>query len=374
MRKKREVKIRINIFAHRISPSLGGIESTAWHLGKEFHKYAETVLVASECAGIKGCFFIKISENPVKMAVQSVFMKRRLLPENRMVINFCMQYQAAFGAYLMYRMFHVPYLVLTHGNEMYRKENPSSIKALKQAVRKEILDHALAVCTNSMFTKQMTEKVTVNKVTVVHPGVDYQETGEVQEEKYNILSIGRLVRRKGFQDVLKALPAVLECYPVEYHVAGAGPMEAELKALAKRLGISSHVIFHGRVSEQKKDELLRKCQVFIMTAKEIPEEYSVEGFGVVYMEAAMYGKYVIASDSGGCRDAVKDGITGCMIHSSEPAQIAEALCEFFEKRYQDFSSDLAKKWAEEHSYQKAAIQYMEIIKKAWEKQTGTILY
>jgi len=177
-----------------------------------------------------------------------------------------------------------------------------------------------------------------NKVMIVNPGVFGAAPNMVASEienlkqKYNLvgktalLSLGRLVKRKGVDRVIKALA---EMTPEQvdkfiYLVAGSGPELKYLKSLVPRR-LFNKIIFLGEITEAEKWLWLSACDIFIMPSRDIAGDF--EGFGIVYLEANLCGKPVIAGNSGGVRDAVLDNVTGLIADSENVQDIKEKILE-----------------------------------------------
>jgi phosphatidylinositol alpha-1,6-mannosyltransferase len=138
-----------------------------------------------------------------------------------------------------------------------------------------------------------------------------------------MVSLCRLVPRKGIDTVLEALPAIFKAVPeVQYIVAGDGPDRTRLERLAERLGVTPLVRFLGLVPDDQVAPLLHMADVFVMPARE--ERPDVEGFGLVFLEANACGTPVIGSTSGGIPDAVVDGETGLLVPPLAPGPLADA--------------------------------------------------
>jgi phosphatidylinositol alpha-1,6-mannosyltransferase len=141
-----------------------------------------------------------------------------------------------------------------------------------------------------------------------------------------ILTIARLEPRKGVDGVLKSLPALRAAHPgLRYDVIGKGADKERLVALAGRLGVDENVRFHGYISEEDKAELIAAADVFALPNRREPG--SVEGFGIVFLEAAAYGVPSLAGADGGTRDAVLDGKTGLVVDADDPKNVEAALLE-----------------------------------------------
>lgn len=138
-----------------------------------------------------------------------------------------------------------------------------------------------------------------------------------------LLTVGRLVPRKGIDTVLRALPTIAEgCPDVTYVIAGTGPDQARLERLADRLGLQRRVRFVGDVDHDQLPLYYSAADLFVMPAREDPPD--VEGFGLVFLEANACGTPVIGARSGGIPDAVRDGETGLLVPPNAPDALAEA--------------------------------------------------
>jgi phosphatidylinositol alpha-1,6-mannosyltransferase len=146
--------------------------------------------------------------------------------------------------------------------------------------------------------------------------------------KIILFSLGRLVKRKGFDMVIKSLTQlpfdILE--RIVYVVAGAGPDELFLQGLLlSNFKLKDNVLFLGKISDEEKVNWLALSDIFIMPTRNINGDF--EGFGIVYLEANLAGKPVIAGQAGGAPEAVVDGVTGLVINSEDPEMIAGAMAQ-----------------------------------------------
>ena len=141
-----------------------------------------------------------------------------------------------------------------------------------------------------------------------------------------VLSVGRLVERKGQDTVLRALVDVIQSVPdVLYAIGGSGPYRDRLQEMVDELGLHDHVEFLGFVDEDELADRYGGADVFAMVSREIAEVGEVEGFGIVYLEANACGIPVVGGRSGGVEDAVVDGESGLLVDSENPAETAAAL-------------------------------------------------
>jgi len=143
-----------------------------------------------------------------------------------------------------------------------------------------------------------------------------------------ILSVGRLVHRKGQDRLVQALPEIIARVPnVCLVLIGIGPREAHLRKLARTLKVDEHIKFLGRVQYDQLPRHIALGDVFAMPSRSRFFGLEVEGLGIVYLEASACGIPVIAGASGGAPDAVREGITGVTVDGNNVHKIASAAIE-----------------------------------------------
>jgi glycosyltransferase involved in cell wall biosynthesis len=209
------------------------------------------------------------------------------------------------------------------------------------------LQRAEAIACNSNFTQTFLESHfhVTTPIHVVNPTVRPAKFGDAAKlastevlrtqirDELNlstsgiaILSVGRLVRRKGFESIISQMPKLLaEGIDAYYLICGTGPMEKELRHQAEQLGVASKVIFAGYVSDEDLAGFYAACDIFALVTYFDAAAKSIEGFGIVYLEAGLFSKPVLASRSGGVEDAVLDGETGILVEPGNTAEIYTAL-------------------------------------------------
>jgi len=237
------------------------------------------------------------------------------------------------AAMIVKKIFKIPYFVSCHGMDILAAAG----NLQKKKLMNKILEQASGVLANSEFTKNELIKLAVpeNKIIVVYPcvakkdGIAPDKILEIKNrlglaDKKIILTVGRLVERKGQDKVIEAMPKILEhAAQVIYVIIGDGPEGKNLKTKIKNLKLENEVLLLGEVSEEKKNAFYQLCDLFIMMPRQIGSD--VEGFGTVYLEANQYGKPVVAGRSGGVAEAVKDGTTGLIVDPEDVDQIFEAV-------------------------------------------------
>jgi phosphatidyl-myo-inositol dimannoside synthase len=207
------------------------------------------------------------------------------------------------------------------------------------------LAQASAVTAVSRYTLRTLARVTPSTVplTVLYPGVDVERfspkvDGSPIRERFDlvdrpvVLCISRLVPRKG-QDVLtRGIQLVEELVPgAALLLAGDGPYRPELEALAREAPPGS-VMFAGEIREEEAPAYYAACDVFAMPCRSRWGGLEVEGFGIVFLEAAAASKAVIAGRSGGAAEAVADEQTGLLVEGREPKAVALAVASALQDR------------------------------------------
>jgi phosphatidylinositol alpha-1,6-mannosyltransferase len=139
-----------------------------------------------------------------------------------------------------------------------------------------------------------------------------------------LLTVARLEWHKGIDTVIKALPAVRAAHPdVRYAVAGTGPRQPQLEALAREGGVADAVRFLGFVPDADLAPLYNAAALYVGASRY--HELLVEGFGISIVEASASGLAVVGGRSGGVTDAVRDGETGILVDPESPAAVAHGI-------------------------------------------------
>ncbi|MBX3441658.1 MAG: glycosyltransferase family 4 protein [Planctomyces sp.] len=137
-----------------------------------------------------------------------------------------------------------------------------------------------------------------------------------------LVAIARLAHTegpKGYDDVVRCLPGVLQTHPRTWFVlGGSGPDRDRIRALAMELGVGERVLLPGFVAADELPDLYRAADVFVMPSRK-------EGFGIVFVEATACGTPVIAGNADGSVDALLGGEAGRLVTPGDPAALAQAI-------------------------------------------------
>lgn len=144
------------------------------------------------------------------------------------------------------------------------------------------------------------------------------------QDVFELLFVGRLVRRKGVTVLLRAAAILAGDRRLRVRIVGAGPEKDALLSEANRLGLGDRVTFEGIVDAVQLDDIFRRCDALVLPAI-VTETGDTEGLGVVLIEAMGHGKPVIASAAGGIVDIVRDGDTGILVPPGDASALARAI-------------------------------------------------
>lgn len=207
------------------------------------------------------------------------------------------------------------------------------------ARRKQFLQAADKVVAVSSFTcEAMARQMDLSPAAMVliQNGVDLARftPGERDPElmarhrllgKQVILTVGRLVPRKGTDMAVRAMKQVVARRPgVHYLIVGDGELRTELEQTIRDQGLSDWITMVGKVSDDELLRYLRLCDLFIMPNRTMPDG-DTEGFGLVFREANACHKPVVGGRAGGAVEAVSDGVSGLLVDGSKPDEIADAV-------------------------------------------------
>jgi phosphatidylinositol alpha-1,6-mannosyltransferase len=227
-------------------------------------------------------------------------------------------------------------IALTHGHEVWW----ARIFPFNLAMRRigNSVDHLtyLGEFTRQAISRSLSQN-SIDSMVKIAPGIDtshfspqsdaiHRRTELGLEGKKIIVSVGRLVHRKGQDKLIEAFPTIVREIPnAHLLIVGEGPYRKHLEKLVERLSLKENVTFVGRIFYDDLPSYLSASDVFVMPSRSRFFGLEVEGLGIVYLEASACAIPVVAGISGGAPDAVQEGITGLCVDGTNAAQIAEAV-------------------------------------------------
>lgn len=224
-------------------------------------------------------------------------------------------------------------VALTHGHEVWWAKLPIFKSAMRRIGNScDVLTY-LGPFTKSAILKSVGKRVELIQIS---PGisVEHFKPGAKPVEllaKYKIadrptlLCVGRLVHRKGQDQLIKAMSLIKNQIPdAQLLIVGSGPREAHLRKLIAKHDLEKDVQLLGRITYDQLPKHFLLGDVFVSPSRSRLAGLEVEGLGIVYLEASACGLPVIAGDSGGAPDAVQVNKTGLVVDGTDVAEIAQA--------------------------------------------------
>ena len=256
---------------------------------------------------------------------------------------------------------------LIHGKEI---NHPKGSSLNKRVIK--VLNNVEKVIANSEYTKNLAINNGVNKdkVIVINPGVDpAQELNKKSLEKVEsllktksprLITVSRFDKRKNHEKIVMALRNLRQIYPdIVYICIGYGDEEENIKNLVKELDLGSQVMFFKDISDELKNSLIAKSNIFVMPS--IIHKTSVEGFGIAYVEAAQYGIPSLGGKDGGASDAISHDKTGLICDGNNLNDIYSSLNSMIEnKKYHVFGKN-AKEYVSKFQWEKIIEEYKKIL-------------
>ncbi len=230
-------------------------------------------------------------------------------------------------------------VAITHGHEVWWAKLPPFKQIFAQSTKSIDVLTFLGEFTRSAMAPvvrapcQMVQIAPGISIEHFSPGAKSQRLiDELKlEGKQILVSVGRLVHRKGQDKLLEALPEILLTHPdIVLLFIGVGPRQKKLDQLVRAHELSHYVRFVGRVTYDKLPEYFRLGDLFVMPSRSRLAGLEVEGLGIVYLEASACAIPVLAGASGGAPDAVIQGETGVVVDGSRVGEIARAVNELLD--------------------------------------------
>ena len=256
---------------------------------------------------------------------------------------------------------------LIHGKEI---NHPKGSSLNKRVIK--VLNNIEVVIANSKYTKDLAVNKGINKekIIVINPGVnsvnELNKNSLVKVESLlkvktpRLITISRFDKRKNHEKVIMALRNLKQQYPdIVYICIGYGNEEHNLKKLVQELDLNSQVMFFKDISNDLKNALVAKSDIFVMPS--IIHKTSVEGFGIAYVEAGQYGVPSLGGKDGGASDAIDHDKTGLICDGNNLDDIYSSLNSMIEnKKYLELGKN-SKEYVSKFEWQKIFEEYKKIL-------------
>jgi glycosyltransferase involved in cell wall biosynthesis len=224
-----------------------------------------------------------------------------------------------------------PFTFTAHAYEIF------SLHYYSRERLKMIVDGADAVLTPSVFNRKHIAaetgcdqgKIRIVRATI-RPDEETPRLVPVDDDGLRILAIGRMVEKKGFEYLIKAMGIVVRKYPkTVLSFIGRGPLVTPLKELSYSLGLERNVVFLGAQSNEKCLERLSKCHLSILPCV-VAGDGDLDVCPLSLQEAMALGVPVISTDAGSVPELIEDGKEGLLVKERDEKGLAEAIVRLIE--------------------------------------------
>ena len=233
------------------------------------------------------------------------------------------------------KLFGCKVIIYVHGEEI-TTQTAGRLNGNRRGQYLRAADKVVAVSSFTCDALTSDMGVLPNSLALIQNGVDTDRftPGLVDPEflarqglagKRLVLTVGRLVPRKGIDMAIRAMKHVLTRIPSAHHlIVGDGEYKEGLLHIIREEELGEHVTLVGKATDEELLNYLRSCDVFLMPNRTMPDG-DTEGFGLVFREANACGKPVIGGRAGGAVEAVIDGESGILVDGNDPQDIARAV-------------------------------------------------
>lgn len=348
---------RIVLITQDYFPDIGGITTYCYGIAKNFEQMGFDVLILTKSFdGYK--FNNQIQKDEYGLKVLRLEHSKWKNQRNTLVYNaikplindktlfFAANWKMSVACFFHSIFRKINYITVVHGLDAIEG------RKINKFLQYKAFKNGKIIISVSRFTKNLLESQFPNKslnIAVINGGVDLKKYKKIEdyskvETKYSldpgfrIVSIARLVKRKGFDNMIKAI-ALLNDKDMHYYIGGSGNYELDLRKLAIELKLQNNVHFLGFVSDDEIAEFYSACDVYAMPSRQLKND--VEGFGLTYIEAAACGITSIGGKNSGAEDAILQNETGILVDAESVEEIAEAIKNL--KSNSIFMKELAEK-------------------------------
>ena len=323
------------IFAYDFPPSTGGISRLCYEIaiGQEAY-FNEIVVLTRKKKGqyqsekLTNFKLIELPSQRVKCELKAFQVLKSFNLKTTTILT-SLWYPEAF---LAVASGHKNIYSLAHGAELQPGDSKFRKHIWQKLFGRYVLNRIKRVISNSNFTKNLVEKIAPNvSVEALPLGVDIEQFKPLHIKKssdqFIISSLSRIHKFKGFDQVLEALcllPIDIQ-KRVTWHIGGTGPYLNEFQEKVKETKV--HVKFKGFIPDHQLAEFYNQSHIFILFTQDIPQQNSVEGFGLVFLEAQSCGIPVIGTKTGGIPDAIEQGNGGWLLEQNDVVGLSQHIAK-----------------------------------------------
>ena len=378
---KRNQSKNIVISTQCFPPVIGGMENLMNGLAKNLYKKKFNIFVFADGKNLidEEKYDKNLKYEIVRYRGLKIIRKRRKSIDIKKFINFkkninsifCDSWKSAENLIKNKVIGSEKIFCLAHGNDILIKNN-----LMKKRRIKKTLSKSNCIIANSYFTKKKITDLGIesNKIKVIYPGIDISNLNFKKNinffKKYKnfkpiLLTLARLEKRKNHKKIIYAIhDLVKEFKNLLYIIAGDGPEMKKIRKLVNKLNLIKNVEILGKVNEKDKDFLFKISDLHVMPTIQGKRSLSIEGFGISYIEAGMYGLPSISSGLGGTKESVINGKTGIICNPNDVSSIKDSIKKIIinKKIYRKMSIN-SKNFSKRFLWKNVIKNYLKLIKK-----------
>lgn len=320
------------VLSHEYYPFFGGVARYCFDLFKHFDK--TDYLVLSDHPEVKtqaNVWHFKFKNKFVKPSWFFSFFQLYKIIKAEKVEQIFTPNILPLGTmcYYLNKFFKLPYIISLHGldiNLALKNKNKLALKILQQANN--------IIC-NSKNTANILADLALdqNKIKIIYPGRDFacevdqakllnlKKSLNISDTQKVILTVGRLNKRKGHDLIIRALSEINQDFL--YFIVGRGEEEMNLRNLAEKYKIAAKVKFFTNISDEELAYYYRLADLFVLPNRVSAED--VEGFGIVFLQAASCSLPIIAGASGGVLEILTDQKNALLVDSEDIKALKEKI-------------------------------------------------
>lgn len=322
------------LLTHEYYPFAGGVARYCYHLFK-YYDPQDYIVITDHPS-------VQTKDNIIHLRLRYKFIKPSWLIAGFSILRLIKKYKIekivtpnilplGVIAYFINKLIKIPYIISLHGLDirLALKNKPK--------LTKKILKAAAKIIVNSQDTKNVIENLNLaeDQIVIIYPTTDlkheydeyrlneFKEKFNIQQNDYVLLTVGRLNLRKGQDLVIKALNSLKNSFDIKYLIVGAGEFKQELESLIKGYNLENNVFIIDNVSDQDLIYYYKLADIFVL-----PNRYTdtdIEGFGMVFLEAASCHLPIIAGNSGGVVEIFTNQQNAILIANENIGQLTTAI-------------------------------------------------
>ncbi len=376
MKKVIQLDKRILIITRNFPPLVGGMERLIWNVFKQLTSdYICDVVGPQGCQNNVSGIYMGCRPNPVPLFLTSSLAKSFWAAFQHQY-HFCVAGSGVTApvATLVGKLFKIPVITFVHGLDLVVKNR------LYQQIFVPAIKHSDIVIVNSHNTAKLAKAkgISSDKIEVLFPGVAIPELSPINtgfrqqyhlENQQILLSVGRLIPRKGLVEFLKfSLPNIIKgCPDIIFVIIGSeaqhalkknGQVLREIKAVIQEYNLANHVLLLGRVDDATLESAYQEANLFIFPLREV--EGDVEGFGMVAVEAAAYGLPTVAYAVGGVTDAIAHNKSGFLVTPDKYDELTYVIVNYLKGNTSGITPETCRYHAKQFSWDNFGEQLRDI--------------